>query len=159
MLKVPWAQGDSKSSLFMSPAYIGANHCGWNRPWIFSRPPTCFKAFLAWMFSLPKFPDPSTWPWWLSIWLWWLEDEIGHPELKGRMKGWGPLISPICVSSYHCSSCNDKRTDSSILVSNFSRFWRRNLSFPSKCSCLQGLQELHRWVLCRSVSLENPNGR
>ena len=39
-----------------------------------NRPPTCFKAYLAWMFSLPKFPDPSTWPWWLSIWLWWLED-------------------------------------------------------------------------------------
>ncbi len=49
-----------------------------------ARPPTCFKAFLAWMFSLPKFPDPSTWPWWLSIWLWWLEDRV-HPELKGSV--------------------------------------------------------------------------
>ena len=53
-------------------------------PSAFARPPTCFKAYLAWMFSLPKFPDPSTWPWWLSIWLWWLEDGI-FSELKGYM--------------------------------------------------------------------------
>lgn len=39
-----------------------------------NRPATCFKAYLAWMFSLPQLPDPSTWPWWLSVWLWWLED-------------------------------------------------------------------------------------
>eukprot|EP00435_Cladocopium_sp_Y103_P061146 s257_g22.t1 len=30
-----------------------------------NRPATCFKAYLAWMFSLPQLPDPSTWPWWL----------------------------------------------------------------------------------------------
>lgn len=63
-------------------------------PSAFARPPTCFKAYLAWMFSLPKFPDPSTWPWWLSIWLWWLEDffffelkgYLGNKENEGKMK-------------------------------------------------------------------------
>ena len=95
-------------------------------PTAFARPPTCFKAFLAWMFSLPKFPDPSTWPWWLSIWLWWLEDGFFHfPSWRdnGKQREWRedeggvPLITPFLFQVI--SSCNDECIDFSSLVRDF----------------------------------------
>lgn len=135
-------------------------------PSAFARPPTCFKAYLAWMFSLPKFPDPSTWPWWLSIWLWWLEDFFFFSSWRDiwetkRMKGrwtW-PLITPFLFQVI--SSCNDECIDCSILVSDFldseeeiSRFQANAVACKDYKSCIVGFfVAVFRWKI---QTVDNP---